>query len=321
MLAANQGRARMVAAGPEGWPEEGATAFSEQLSALLGEEVRLGASVRGGCIHQARSLQRPSGERLFLKLSPAERQPLLRAEVAGLQALAAAVDPSSPLRIPEPLACAVLGDRAVLVLDWLALAPPQRSPGCDRAWHRFGAALALLHRRSAEASGAYGWEQDNWIGSAPQRNGWSTDWARFFRDCRLAPQLDWAARRGQPLQGAAALLEQLPRWLAGHQPQPCLVHGDLWSGNGGLLADGGGALFDPAVHQADREVDLAMAALFGGFPAAFFAGYDATWPRPAGHQRRQRLYNLYHELNHANLFGGGYQAQAQATIKTLLSNI
>ena len=180
-------------------------------------------------------------------------------------------------------------------------------------------ALAQLHRRSGEVGRAFGWDQDNWIGSAPQGNRWSTDWAGFFRDCRLAPQLDWAARRGHPLVGAEALLEQVPVWLAEHHPLPSLVHGDLWSGNGGVLRDGRGALFDPAVHHADREVDLAMAALFGGFPAAFFAGYEAAWPRPTGYRNRQRLYNLYHELNHANLFGGGYQAQAQATIKALLS--
>ncbi|MFM8525002.1 MAG: fructosamine kinase family protein [Cyanobacteriota bacterium] len=296
------------------------------LGRLLGEEVRLGASVSGGSIHRAQALLLASGERLFLKVSPADRQALFKAEIDGLLALAAAVDPALPLRIPAVRASALLEDRAVLVLEWLPLATPGSRAGSDQAWHGLGAALAGLHRRSAEdpainvGQGRYGWEHDNWIGSAPQRNRWCRDWAMFFRECRLAPQLAWAERQGHPFSGAAALLDRVDTWLAGHQPLPVLVHGDLWAGNGGVLADGRGTIFDPAVHCADREVDLAMAALFGGFPAAFFAGYDATWPRPAGHERRQCLYNLYHELNHANLFGGGYRSQAQTTIRALLAD-
>jgi fructosamine-3-kinase len=112
----------------------------------------------------------------------------------------------------------------------------------------------------------------------------------------------------------------VPAWLEQHGAQPCLVHGDLWSGNAALTASGSGALFDPAVYRGDREVDLAMARLFGGFPEAFFAGYERAWPLPAGHRGRVRLYNLYHLLNHANLFGGGYGRQAQETIDHLLSS-
>jgi fructosamine-3-kinase len=110
----------------------------------------------------------------------------------------------------------------------------------------------------------------------------------------------------------------VPAWLAGHPAEPCLVHGDLWSGNASLLAGGGGALFDPAVYRGDREVDLAMAQLFGGFPPAFFAGYEAAWPLPEGHRQRVELYNLYHLLNHANLFGGSYWSQAERSIAALL---
>lgn len=296
------------------------------LAQLLGEEVRLGAEVSGGCIHRAQALHLASGERLFLKISPAERHPLLTAEVEGLRALAAAVDPAAPLVIPAVRVCALVGDRAVVVMEWLTFERRGAAGRSEQAWHRLGGALARLHRRSAAAAesgdgrGCFGWDHDNWIGSAPQINRWSDDWATFFRECRLAPQLAWAERRGRPFRGGEALLEQVESWLAGHRPLPSLVHGDLWSGNGGVLTDGHGALFDPAVHRADREVDLAMAALFGGFPPTFFAGYELTWPRPAGHQRRQRLYNLYHELNHANLFGGGYRAQAQATIDHLLTS-
>ena len=115
------------------------------------------------------------------------------------------------------------------------------------------------------------------------------------------------------------MLERLPQWLAGHRCQPALVHGDLWSGNAGLLADGAAAIFDPACYWGDREVDLAMAQLFGGFPPAFFEGYVGTWPLEPGAAKRVALYNLYHLINHANLFGGDYLRQAQASINDLLA--
>ena len=136
---------------------------------------------------------------------------------------------------------------------------------------------------------------------------------------RLGPQLAMAREAGRPLQGAEALLERAEQLLATHTCEPALVHGDLWSGNAGLLAAGGAAIFDPAVHWGDREVDLAMARLFGGFPAAFFAGYEAEWPLQPDWPQRLDLYNLYHLINHANLFGDGYRRQAQSVIDRLLN--
>jgi fructosamine-3-kinase len=187
--------------------------------------------------------------------------------------------------------------------------------------------LAGLHRHSLTRScvvedrggTAFGWPRDNVIGAFPQCNGWDDDWGRFFVERRLAPQLEHLARNGTPLRQALSLLERAGQWLAEHQPEPCLVHGDLWSGNAAITAGGQGAIFDPAVYRGDREVDLAMARLFGGFPEAFFEGYEAAWPLPAGHRFRRDLYNLYHLLNHANLFGGSYLGQCQASIDTLLN--
>ena len=167
---------------------------------------------------------------------------------------------------------------------------------------------------------AFGWPQANFIGSGPQPNGWDPDWGRFFVQRRLAPQLELLARGGSPLERAESLLAWAADQLAEHRPEPALVHGDLWSGNAALTADGRGAIFDPAVYRGDREVDLAMAQLFGGFPAAFFDGYNAEWPLPADHRRRIALYNLYHLLNHANLFGGSYRLQCQASIDRLLGS-
>ncbi|MFY8149526.1 MAG: fructosamine kinase family protein [Prochlorococcaceae cyanobacterium] len=270
----------------------------------------------GGCTGRFWGLRFADGRRLFAKTLQASELPLLEAEADGLGALAA-VAPQD-LAVPRPLLVAGREAASLLVLEWLPLAGGR---GGEDRWHRLGRDLAALHRRSLEeGADRFGWPQDNWIGAAPQRNGWCRSWAEFFRDSRLGPQLEWAARSGRPLRGASALLERLPRWLEGHDPEPVLVHGDLWSGNAALLSDGRGAIFDPAVHRADREVDLAMARLFGGFPPAFFAGYGEDWPLAPGHRGRADLYNLYHLLNHANLFGGGYRQQAQASLDALLES-
>ncbi len=279
-------------------------------------------AVAGGCIHEAASLELEDGRRLFVKMNRADGLPLLEAEAEGLAALAACANPEE-LEVPAPLALGLAGDRAVLVLPWLDLG--RGGPGSGGGWSACGAALARLHRRSLAAAtarddriDAFGWIRDNFIGASPQHNGWEADWSRFFAERRLRPQLEALARRGARLRHAEAMPARAVELLEGHRPDPCLVHGDLWSGNADLASDGRGVLIDPAVHRADREVDLAMARLFGGFPPAFFDGYQQEWGLPDGHRRRVSLYNLYHVLNHANLFGGGYVSQAQALIDGFL---
>ena len=168
----------------------------------------------------------------------------------------------------------------------------------------------------------FGWPRDNTIGTTPQVNAWGDDWAEFFRDRRIAPQLALAARNGHggALQrDGERLLAAIPALLAGHAPAPSLLHGDLWSGNAACLATGEPVIFDPAVYYGDREADLAMTELFGGFGADFYAAYRDAWPLPDGYERRRTLYNLYHVLNHLNLFGGGYGAQAETMIARLLA--
>lgn len=290
--------------------------LQEQLSISLVARTPVG----GGCIHRAWCLQTSDGERLFAKTNRADQAPLLEAEAEGLRALAQIAPPG--LRIPTPLALGLVGEEAVLVLPWLELA---RGSSGSPAWATFGANLARLHRRSLEPSPGFtadppgfGWPRDNFIGASPQINGWNGSWGLFFRDCRLAPQISWLARRGRPLAGADRLLERLDGWLDGQEVEPCLLHGDLWSGNGALLSGGGASVFDPAVYRGDRETDLAMARLFGGFPEAFFQGYTDEWPLAEGWQARKELYNLYHLLNHANLFGGSYNKQAQEVLNALL---
>jgi fructosamine-3-kinase len=293
------------------------------LQRQLGVTLRRRTPVSGGSIHSAWRLELAGGELLFAKTSPAAALAGLESEADGLAALTLAAEPSG-LQLPSPRAMGRVSDQAVLVLDWLELGGGASSQG----WQRLGQGLARLHRSSLERpcgegdriDGHFGWPRDNVIGSTPQANGWLADWPAFFRQRRLAPQLRLLERRGVQLRGSEELLERLEDWLAGHRPPPVLVHGDLWSGNAALTAAGSGALFDPSVHRADREVDLAMAQLFGGFPAGFFAGYEQEWPLPPGQRARVRLYNLYHLLNHANLFGGSYIAQSQASLEALLAD-
>jgi fructosamine-3-kinase len=287
--------------------------------AQQGMELVTMQPVGGGCIHRAWQLELGDGSRRFAKTNHAALLPVLEAEADGLTALAAAAqggatDGFTPT-IPKALGLADLEGEAVLMLTWLNLGPG--SPG---GWLELGAGLARLHRASCRSSdGHFGWHCDNFIGSGTQANGWRTSWGAFWSEQRLGVQLQQAEAAGQALPRAQTLLELVPEWLSDHQPDPCLVHGDLWSGNASLLRGGGSALFDPAVYRGDREVDLAMARLFGGFPADFFAGYAQEWPLPDGHLLRVELYNLYHLLNHANLFGGSYWQQSAACIQALIS--
>ena len=249
------------------------------------------APAGGGCIHEC---YRTSAG--FLKTNKPGFADAFAAEADGLEALRRA-----GLRAPAPLAHGVEEDRAFLLMELLDL-----SPRGDFA--ALGRMLAHAHRIPGPR---FGWQRDNYIGATPQQNGWSDSWADFWWTRRMAPQLALATEKGFVLK--APPLELLQQ----HEPQPSLLHGDLWSGNVGFTRDGP-AVFDPAVYYGDREADLAMTELFGGFPPAFYAAYDEAFPRDEGYARRKPLYNLYHLLNHLNLFGGGYLAQVQETLRLLL---
>jgi fructosamine-3-kinase len=182
-----------------------------------------------------------------------------------------------------------------------------------------GRSLAQVHSVHCES---FGWRRDNYIGKTPQLNPRSSSWGSFWRDARLAPQLALARRKrlgAGLLRKGERLAAAVPYLLSEHGPSPSLLHGDLWSGNAGFLASGAPVLFDPAVYWGDREADLAMTELFGGFPPDFYSAYAEIAPLDSGYARRKPLYNLYHVLNHANLFGGGYAAQAERMIDGLLA--
>jgi protein-ribulosamine 3-kinase len=214
------------------------------------------------------------------------------AEAEGLEALRMA-----GVRVPQVLE---LGP-GFIRLEQLQL-------GARANWPALASMLARQHRSTAER---YGWHRDNTIGPTPQANGWCDDWMAFWRERRLQPQLELARQNGYALDApdVAGLLEK-------HRPPASLLHGDLWSGNVGFTAQGP-VIFDPAVYYGDREADLAMTELFGGFPREFYAAYDAAYPLDAGYALRKDVYNLYHLLNHLNLFGRGYLAPVQAALRLL----
>jgi fructosamine-3-kinase len=256
----------------------------------------------------------------FLKRYPAGRTDMRDAEVAGLEALAA----TGTVAVPAILEVGERDGTPVLVLERLEPADAAAHAAGEAA---FGTALARLH---ACGGPAFGWPRDNFIGAGVQRNGRDGDWARFFRERRLRVQLEWL-RSGEGATGAgelrAALLERGARLLdrvglllAGHDPAPALLHGDLWSGNWLVnRRDARPYTFDPAVYHGDPEVDLAMTELFGGFGPRFYDAYHRVAPPRPGYAVRRELYNLYHLLNHANLFGAGYARQALAAVDRLLA--
>jgi protein-ribulosamine 3-kinase len=257
-------------------------------------------AVSGGCIHRCYRAT-IDGETRFLKVNDAAFARTFAAEAAGLRALRAA-----GCRVPQPAAHGVEAGHAYLAMEWLEL----DSRGDFAA---LGRMLAQLHRNEGAR---FGWDEDNFIGATPQKNGWYESWAQFWRERRLAPQLELAR-----INGFHIVPVNVERWLEDHQPTPSLLHGDLWSGNAGFLATGANAgspvLFDPAVYYGDREADLAMTELFGGFPREFYSAYREAWPLDAGYEKRKHLYNLYHLLNHLNLFGGSYLGQVDKTLGLL----
>lgn len=251
-------------------------------------------------------------DRQFVKTGPASALARFQAEADGLAALRAA----GTVRIPEVVDCGLVDGSARLVLEYLDLRPLDRGSGAA-----LGNALAALHQVTGPR---FGWTSDNFIGASPQENGWRDNWALFFAERRLRPQLRWAVANGLERKLAdqgASLAERLPAFFLDYRPLPSLLHGDLWSGNAGALPDGTPAIYDPAVHYGDREADVAMTELFGGFPEAFYVAYRQAWPLDPGFETRKILYNLYHVLNHFNLFGTAYLGQAQRMIGKLLAEL
>jgi len=270
--------------------------------------IRRATAATGGCIHSSWVLE-SGATRYFAKTNDAWSAATLAAEADGLRALAGA-----GVRVPRPIAQGEADGTAFLVLEYLALAR-----GTNAAFSELGRGLARIHSHRGDG---FGWHRDNFIGLTPQPNARHASWAEFWQHERLAPQLALAERNGHRVELQSLgkrVIEAVPRLLAGHSPAPSLLHGDLWGGNAAFLGDGTPVVFDPAVYYGDAEADLAMTELFGGFPESFYEGYREVRPIDEGYPLRRVLYNLYHVLNHLNLFGGGYRSQAEGAMERLLA--
>ena len=264
-------------------------------------------SIFGGNINRAFCLSTDS-ESLFVKINAARALSFFEAEADGLEALRTAEGVS----VPEIVDVGCAGEISYLALRWIEFSSKTKS-----AEHLLGMALAQQHRDTAEQ---FGWYRENTIGATPQRNTFMCNWSDFFQLERLGVQLELAAKRGLPqqqLDQAHYVMERLEWFFAGREPVASLLHGDLWSGNWGCDASGKPFIYDPAVYYGDREADLAMTRLFGGFGDAFYSAYQNEWPLTDGWEARVDLYNLYHLLNHFNLFGASYLDQTSDTLSRL----
>lgn len=283
-------------------------ALRDTLEARLDVAIESVATVSGGCIANACRLETDTTP-FFLKYGDEEVARTFPGEAAGLEALGEA---ESPLMVPSVLETAPPDeDRpGFLVMEWI-------NPGRKgrRFWDRFGEGLAALHRHSVEE---YGFHQDNFIGQLPQQNEWMDNWPAFFRTQRLEPQVEMARDRGRWNpdwnRSLDALYRRLPELLPG-APDPSVLHGDLWKGNFMVTAVGDPAIIDPATYYGHREADLAMTELFGGFQDRFYDAYRAAWELEPGYDTRRDIYNLYHLINHLNLFGAGYASSVERTLR------
>lgn len=265
--------------------------------------------VAGGDIHQAWLLETTEST-LFLKLNQLTSAPVFAAEAFGLQQ----IQQSQTIRCPKVIALGQTNQQAWLLMEYIELS----GRGDD---FKRGQALAAMHQTRHSQ---FGWEEDNFIGHTPQRNAWMHNWVDFYRHQRLEPQLALAKQNGanqRLIEKGHPLAEHLAVFFEDYQPVPSLLHGDLWAGNSAFSAQGEPVIYDPASYYGDRETDIAMTELFGGFSPAFYQGYNQAWPLDAGYQQRKPLYTLYHILNHFNLFGGHYENQAEQLIDRLLAQV
>ena len=287
--------------------EELATSIGHAIGARLHSEPA--SRVHGGSINECYRWEGDAGP-IFVKLASAGNGAMFAAEADGLEELRRA----GSVRVPRVMGVGAGGGSSWLALEWIATGAPTRATDA-----MLGEQLAQQHRKTQPA---FGWSRDNTIGSTAQLNQWCDDWVSFFRDRRLRYQFGLAARNGfggRLQERGGALLDRVAEFFSAYRPRPSLLHGDLWGGNR-ITAEGGQPLIvDPAVYYGDREADLAMTRLFGGFAAPFYSAYETAWALDAGAATRTDLYNLYHVLNHLNLFGGGYFGQAVSLIEGLLA--
>ncbi|MGL6342348.1 MAG: fructosamine kinase family protein [Waterburya sp.] len=280
------------------------TQIAQAITQATGQDFAIAntKSVGGGCINQGYRIS-GNGTEYFVKLNQASQVEMFAAEAIGLKQMYA----TQTITVPQPICWGTAANSSYIVLQWLDLGGSN-----SQSWTEMGRQLAAMHRKGTREN--FGWERNNTIGSTPQINTWTDNWADFFAEHRIGYQLKLAKRRGGNFGDPNQVMKAVKHKLADRQPSASLVHGDLWSGNAAITSDGKPVILDPATYYGDRETDIAMTELFGGFPQAFYHGYNEAWQLDTGYQQRKSIYNLYHVLNHFNLFGGGYGNQAQRII-------
>jgi len=268
------------------------------------------SAVSGGCISQSFKVTDTNKNQWFIKTNSPSSFAMFEAESEGL----AEIQKSTSIRTPKVICHGKNNQISYLVLEYIELRPQLNQI-------ETGKQLAAMHQHHSDQ---FGWKRNNTIGSTPQLNQKNTDWLSFWKTQRLLFQLDLAKTIGYSNKAydcGLELINHLAEFFVGYTPQASLLHGDLWGGNCASDETGNPVIFDPAVYFGDRETDLAMTELFGGFSAEFYASYNDHYPLDFGYKTRKQLYNLYHILNHFNLFGGGYASQAENMTLQLLAEI
>ena len=287
--------------------------IAERIQSVTGKPFKLlkTVTVGGGCINSTYRLEGKAGQ-YFVKLNHKDCLPMFEAESLGLEAIAV----TDTVRVPKPVCCGLVEDQSFLAMEFIQLR--STNSVCDRL---LGQKLAAMH----DARQAFfGWHWDNTIGSTPQINTRHDNWIEFFAKHRLGFQLSLAKSQGYAgklQREGERLIECLPDFFVSYRPKPSLLHGDLWGGNYAGDDTSQPVIFDPACYFGDREADIAMTELFGGFGREFLAAYDHAYPLDIGYKYRKSLYNLYHIINHINLFGSGYLAQAENVIARLIAEV
>ena len=269
--------------------------------------------IGGGCIHKAWCIHFKNGKKIFAKSNHIDNINMFKFERECLLVLKKFAN-ESYLCIPKPIDLIIHKNMSIFFLEWIDLKQSQQN--------LLGKGLAMLHKSSTESNQMnFGWEEEGFIGSNRQIRGWDGNWGEFFVNYRLKPQLIKAESWGVRVNNYEKILKYLSSYLNNHHPRISLVHGDLWSGNCGSTLNGLGSLYDPASYWADREVDISMTKLFGGFNRDFYLAYEEIWPLDKSSKDRTDIYNLYHLLNHANMFGGTYKETSLKILKDLRSRI